>query len=209
MPSPSLPLSALFARTAVRLTVAPAQRSTLAHPSCGSAGGRPGLLVAGAGNIGTNPKTGYAGSTSPGNAPSAIAAGADDHIAPVSRLDDRSADDELTPNGEGGDVAGALSTARAIDFCASAARPAGLRTVPRCQSVHSAEPNAARTWSTNIGGQHRAPARDIVWGDNIVWGHTVYYNLPTCNPLRQETAHGIISGDNIVGSDRIIWGHYR
>ncbi|MBA3270961.1 MAG: S8 family serine peptidase, partial [Acidobacteria bacterium] len=50
------------------------------------------VVVASAGNFGTNPETGepgYAGISSPGNAPSAITVGAYDHKASVTRLDDR------------------------------------------------------------------------------------------------------------------------
>ncbi len=50
------------------------------------------IVVVSAGNFGTNPDTGeigYAGTTSPGNAPSAITVGAYDHKASVCRLDDR------------------------------------------------------------------------------------------------------------------------
>ncbi len=50
------------------------------------------VVVASAGNVGRNPETGavgYAGITSPGNAPSAITVGAVDTAGTVSRLDDR------------------------------------------------------------------------------------------------------------------------
>ncbi len=50
------------------------------------------IVVTAAGNVGRNPVTklpGYAGITSPGNAPSAITAGALDHLGTVGRGDDR------------------------------------------------------------------------------------------------------------------------
>jgi serine protease AprX len=50
------------------------------------------IVVTSAGNFGTNPSTGdigYAGTTSPGNAPSAITVGAYDHKATANRADDR------------------------------------------------------------------------------------------------------------------------
>lgn len=51
------------------------------------------IVVASAGNNGVNPKgeIGYAGITSPGNAPSAITVGAADHKATITRDDDRMA----------------------------------------------------------------------------------------------------------------------
>ena len=57
------------------------------------------VVVTSAGNFGTNPETGlsgYAGITSPGNAPSAITVGAVDTRNTASRLDDRIASVQLT-----------------------------------------------------------------------------------------------------------------
>jgi hypothetical protein len=173
------------------------------------------IVVDSAGNFGKNPETGaisYAGTTSPGNAPSAIAVGACDHRASVSRLDDRIADDRLTKGAGSLNVAGASGIATAIDTSVTDAEASGAPTVTRCQSVQSAETTAARMCSNGICGEQFGWARHIVLRDNIVWGYTVYYNLPTWNLLRQTGPDGslignnIVWGDNIVCADGVRWG---
>jgi Subtilase family len=155
----------------------------------------PGVIVfASAGNLRTNPNTGdirYAGTTSPGNAPSAITVGAYDHKASTNRLEDR----------------GAAYNSRGPTDTETNWAP----TLPLCPGVQSRETDATLTCSISIDGRQFAWARNIVWGDNIVWDNivwdnTVHYNLPTGNLPRPQEPDGTLPAAYVGwGDDDIAW----
>jgi hypothetical protein len=83
-------------------------------------------------------------------------------------------------------AAGALALAGAID---TSARP-GLMWL-----------DSSLAQSSVIGGRHYAWSQHIIWGDQVLTGSPVYYNLP-------QWAVGASSEDNIIWGtdDNIIWG---
>ena len=151
------------------------------------------IVVASAGNFGTNPNTGdirYAGTTSPGNAPSAITVGAYDHKArPVVWTIGPRADNSRGPTDTETDWA---------------------PTLPLCPGVQSRETDATLTCSISIDGRQFAWARHIVWGDNIAWDNivsdnAVHYNRPTWNLPRPQEPDGTLPAASIVWGGNIVW----
>ena len=196
---------------------------SLGHPIFESAAAPGIFVISTAGHFGTNPKTGdirYAGTTSPGNAPSAIAVGAYVHKAAASRLDDRSAAD---------DSRGRSDT-----------ETNWTPTLPPRPGVQSRETGATLTCSISIDGRQFASARNMAWDDRcawnnrvcdkivskkivwekFVWDNTVHYNQPIWTLPRPQEPDGtrpaasIVWGDNIVWADQpalnwdnIVWGN--
>jgi hypothetical protein len=119
------------------------------------------IAVASASKLGTNPNTGdikYAGTTSPGNAPSAITAGAYDHKASASPLDD---------------AVGADKARRPIDTETNWAP-----TLTRCPDVQFREMDATLTCSISVDGPQFATAHHLTGGDIFVGQHCVGQHGP-------------------------------
>lgn len=134
-----------------------------------------------------------AGTTSPGNAPSATTVGAYPYQSSVSRLDARiacyswraptSPDAFFKPDVGAPGAAGAIRRLNAIDNSSTDTETARPQPLALSASVQSCAAEATLACSTRFDDQRHG--RNIGWRDNrdnIVWGNTVYYNLPTWHP---------------------------